>query len=915
MTLRTATACFLFLLSTLAGRSQTYPVKDNATCQYGLKSPNGEWIVAPIYESIYESENGYLVVEGGSFGVIDFKGNVLLPTHYFRLDELLGHYYRTETEDGRKGLIDITGKVHLPNEYESIEYFNSPGFQIMKDGLYGVYIPGKALVEPHYHRISNLIGNLMVIGPESDYSSFPIGLVNLQGDTVAPIVLDFFPKFEETGLCPIHRPDLQKTGIIDTNGTIVVDYEWESIASLHSNKSGPWIAEKAGKFGLLSQGGATLAKPQFSRIQPSYPDIPIIAKKGKRVGLINDEGKWITPTPFDSIAPLFWTSFSPKYTFRVARYKGNFGVIDQNGNWNILPEYDWIGWQKDGIRDLAWAIRNDTLVALEMLKANQASSSDPGSFAKHLSFEDDLAIFGDRWQGIVNSEGIVQFPPQPVAIERSESGYFQIKIGWRSGLINPQMKWIAKPDEFAELGGLIDQPKVEQINEEWLETTWVKGHRNKVGILSNQRELLVDTLFGAVLNDALAFSSEEDVCYWVSGFQENSWGIYSSQQGLVLDTIWEHPVNWTLIKDSNWVAIIPHKNKVGLISQFGDTLLPFVYTNLEGYNLEQKEENDWIEQPSLLANISEKLGLLSLSGQVLIPCEFEQLLDLNDGRWLGWRQDSLYVLKPGTDEVHEAFPLPLHHYHQKDLWELFYNESILGVISFEESAFSTSSTQLPTSWNKLQIRLINHLLLEKWLEGLTIPFPSYTSAFETERFDNWYGWDLLVALSSPSMQDDLRSYLDPYGEGESYRTAEVIATTSNTVSFSTFIEYHWYRQYHEETTLETYWVNDKGLTSLTLKDVFIPGFEASTSKMCLDAIDQLNESESAEENYEIDCSQPDQLILSEIVSFVFTPDGLQLWIEDSRNQPRMYYPEAEILLPWAQLKNWIDPKGPLSRFQ
>ncbi len=84
------------------------------------------------YVSKTEIQEGYyLTDQGGMFGLIDIKGNVIIPNEY---ESIYFDGSRAITKkNGLFGLIDIKGNIILPNEYDSLKPDGSKVF-VSKNG-------------------------------------------------------------------------------------------------------------------------------------------------------------------------------------------------------------------------------------------------------------------------------------------------------------------------------------------------------------------------------------------------------------------------------------------------------------------------------------------------------------------------------------------------------------------------------------------------------------------------------------------------------------------------------------------------------------------------------------------------------------------------------------------------------------
>lgn len=66
-----------------------------------------------------------MVIEEGKYGIINFKGEVVLPTIYDKLEILRGEpsNYLLATKNGLKGIISYTGDIAVPLDYVDLNEF------------------------------------------------------------------------------------------------------------------------------------------------------------------------------------------------------------------------------------------------------------------------------------------------------------------------------------------------------------------------------------------------------------------------------------------------------------------------------------------------------------------------------------------------------------------------------------------------------------------------------------------------------------------------------------------------------------------------------------------------------------------------------------------------------------------------
>lgn len=142
-----------------------------------------------------------LAEDGGSWGFIDFNGNVVIPydwdyVHFFS-DGLSLVFTGTLTESGKPdvgqyGYIDRQGntviELHL---WEKANKFSEDRAAVMQDGKYGfIDKTGTMVIEPRWDNVKNFSGGVasVLIGTGGEYSFHQIGFRIKKGTAIVRTV-------------------------------------------------------------------------------------------------------------------------------------------------------------------------------------------------------------------------------------------------------------------------------------------------------------------------------------------------------------------------------------------------------------------------------------------------------------------------------------------------------------------------------------------------------------------------------------------------------------------------------------------------------------------------------------------------------------------------------------------------------
>lgn len=122
---------------------------------YGLIDTLGNFLIESEYRFLFDLGDGFFKVTDtiGNSGVVNAKGDIIIPLQYGDVFHLQKNYFMVENEF-MSGCFDITGKQIFPTESEVQIFFVSGQSLVASKGYYGLIdTTGKYLVEPVYDSI------------------------------------------------------------------------------------------------------------------------------------------------------------------------------------------------------------------------------------------------------------------------------------------------------------------------------------------------------------------------------------------------------------------------------------------------------------------------------------------------------------------------------------------------------------------------------------------------------------------------------------------------------------------------------------------------------------------------------------------------------------------------------------------
>ena len=290
----------------------------------GLISIDGEILTDPIYESIEGlpyKEGELLVRLEGKYGVINNKGNDLVPTEY---DQITVDNYVTEedgyknagyivsntTDDGyRYGYMDIEGNLLLNPEYTDIVRMNNAEDKdniyliVAQNGQYGLYKNEEQVIPNEYQSIEyNGENNMLVLEKTKKY-----GVATIEGEIKIPVE---FPQINSTGIYIYATNTDGNVQVFDTNGTEVSADSNINILNTENENYQIKIDNTQGSvYSIIDKDGNQITKTNYSYIEYLYDDYFIVSISGGKLGVINANEEPLIEIKYDSIDNLEGTDY------------------------------------------------------------------------------------------------------------------------------------------------------------------------------------------------------------------------------------------------------------------------------------------------------------------------------------------------------------------------------------------------------------------------------------------------------------------------------------------------------------------------------------------------------------------------------------------------------------------------------
>ena len=381
---------------------------------YGVIDKKGNIIIPMEYENIVICKNGIFVVKKEKYGVLDKKGNTIVDFKYETISQfkdgiaIAGKY--NKSGDIKYGLIDETGKVVVDFIYDEIKSLKDGVAVVKKGDYYGLIdTNGKVLLDYLYSSIRKFSDDRAIISKDG-YK----GAIDKTGKIILDVTYDGIENFED-GVTVAH--DYDSYYIIDKNGNKVAEYseidKFKYGLALASNSANDYdkygVIDKTGKvivdfnyeFGdiVIGDGVVILNSKNYDEATYEYKySYTFVDNTGKVIGKLEN-------TDYDYVSEF-------KNDSAYFRKDNKYGLVDKTGKIIADAIYENID-EQDGVYIVTKKDKyDDWKVGLLSSTGNVLLEPVYESIA---NFENDLDItiaskkdkYDDIQYGIIDKKGNV----------------------------------------------------------------------------------------------------------------------------------------------------------------------------------------------------------------------------------------------------------------------------------------------------------------------------------------------------------------------------------------------------------------------------------------------------------------------------------------------------------------------------
>jgi hypothetical protein len=282
-----------------------YAYADSKTGKKGLMKPNGELLTDPFMYFMGEfNEYGiapYYLDENGMMGIINTEGKIIQKPFAKSIDEFdeagIAKFY---TEDfstfgfmNRKGeiLVKPTIKyINEPNElgWSTYKTKDQPDLEGIIDKNYNI-IEAPFAKEIQFDSTEDIENYGVIVYKDKNKKE---GLLNLEGKIICSAFADEIYIEKQKG-GPISFKLNDKYGLLDTNGTVILEAKADYVKQFEGNKVTTFSVNN--KVGLIDNTGKIIREPFADQIRnfDSKGEAYYYVGQGTQRGIINTKGEII----------------------------------------------------------------------------------------------------------------------------------------------------------------------------------------------------------------------------------------------------------------------------------------------------------------------------------------------------------------------------------------------------------------------------------------------------------------------------------------------------------------------------------------------------------------------------------------------------------------------------------------------
>ncbi len=233
------------------------------------------------YEKVWEIEDGYYrVMQNGKMGLVDSKGNVIIPCENEQVWNLKDNGNVKVIKDGKIGIYNVNGDLIIPPLYDMVWEFEEGKAKVLKNGKMGyVDEKGYEFIPCKYDQIWEFED-----GKARVFRNGGMGYINEAGYEFIPAQYQKIWEFED-GKAKVLKNG--KTGIINEAGLEIIPCQYQKIWEFDDGLA---KVLKNGKMGYINETGLEVIPCQYQYISEFDDGIAKVVNNGQ-ISYINESGE------------------------------------------------------------------------------------------------------------------------------------------------------------------------------------------------------------------------------------------------------------------------------------------------------------------------------------------------------------------------------------------------------------------------------------------------------------------------------------------------------------------------------------------------------------------------------------------------------------------------------------------------
>ncbi|MFK7774880.1 MAG: WG repeat-containing protein, partial [Saprospiraceae bacterium] len=617
------------------------------------------------YGNINFRGSNIFVKKDGKWGLLNNKFESILPIEYddlkllhphepFKTSKNQSHYFSTNSsslkmyaalKEGKWGVVDESLKTVFPFEYDGIELVTNFDYTGKNNQFFNkvtnqsiANLSSEGCSEITFQEVGQTFlieknGKTQIIQPDQ---TITISETNLHDATFSFSSLDD----PNTGIFYLKKDN--KTGAINTDGKIVLPFEYDQVNHLKLNF---FLISKANKFGIIDSKCEIIQSPIFHKIYNN-----IFTLDGKTGTLNFNFTKQLISPQYEKLIPFYrgnrnhhFGSLKKGTLFAIKN--GQYGLIDSLNN-IIIPFQDK---ELSRLDDETILAKLDKKQSLLDTKGNLILPSNLDYLNRNNRNKNEVIVSKDGLVGIYNISK-KKFSVDPIyelIVSSPNQKYFNIaKKNDKYGIIDNEGKTLL-PFEYDKISGSKIQKNdkwgyLDDDGKIWLEPKYDKI-RNQFVVQENGFWGILDSIGNWDLLPK--YDRIDGYGLECQIYLDNKIGLFNRKTKTLIKPIYEE-----LRRQGQFY--VAKKNKLyGILNQADEIILPFKYDKIEGrfqkfivqkdlkwgiFNEQGKQLQPFIfsaigernkNLPNDLVPVfqNKKMGLVNKEGELIIPCLYSEV--------------------------------------------------------------------------------------------------------------------------------------------------------------------------------------------------------------------------------------------------------------------------------------------------